>query len=149
MASNREQVLVAVRARLRAILQAEGFRTNVGQAVFLNEVPDLGPDDPDEIIAMVVGTDQPRYQGMQVFIDLPIEIQAVAKADLDDPYLTVEAVLADVKEAIELEDRTLNGLVKHQIERGPTRTLPREPGSTTVGVAIMYGFPYTEVYGAP
>lgn len=148
-ASTREQILEVVLARLRAIAQVDGFSTNAGAAVYLGEAPALGPDDRDVAIVIGIGDDAVRYQGEQLYLDLPLEIGALAKADLSAPYLAAEAVLADIKRAMELTDRTLGGLVKRQMERSPTRTLPREPGSTAVGVAITYVCPYTEVWGNP
>lgn len=145
----RQAILEALRDRLEAITTANGFRTNAGQTVCLGETPALGPDDATVAIAIVVGDDEPRFQGEHVFVSLPIGVQALAQADLDDPYLAIEAVLGDIKEAVELEDRTLGGLVPRSIDRGSTRTLEREPGSTTVGVELEYSAPYTEVWGAP
>lgn len=148
-ASNRQQILEAFLARLERITQTHEFQTDAGKAVFLGATPTLGPDDPDTAIAIVVREDQPGYQGENVFILLPIDIQALAKADLDNPYLAVEAILADIKRAVELPDRTLGELVKRQIRRATTRTLERQDGSTVVGVAITYACPYTEVWGNP
>jgi hypothetical protein len=147
--SNRQEILEVLQARLAAIQIANGFQTDAGLHVFTHETPDLGPDDPEQAVAMVVGEDEPFFQGEQVFLKMPVEMQAVVKADLDTPYVTVEAILADIKKAIELPDRTLGKRIRHQIERQSTRTLLREPGSETVGVGITYVCPYTEVWGNP
>lgn len=149
MASNRESILAAFLARIGAIQIAKGFATDAGLAVTLGESPQLGPDDPDVMIAIIVNDDDPKFQGLQIMTQLPVSIQALAKADLADPWLAVEALLGDIKRAVELPDRTLGGLVKRQIERGSTRTLPRESGSTVVGAQVTYVCPYTEVWGNP
>lgn len=149
MASRRRAILEAMQARLETIHTAAGFATEAGAAVFLNETPALGPDDPDVAIAMLVGDDTSTWQGLHVMLQLPIEIQALAKADTAAPWWAAEDVLADIKRAMEQVDRTLGGLVKRQIERGVTRTLAREAGSTTVGVSITYVAPYTERWGFP
>lgn len=149
MSTKRQDILEALRARLQAITRIGGYATDAGALVFLGEQPDLGPDDPDVALAIGVGDDEPGHQGEHVFIRLPLEIQAIAKASLDEPWLTIEAVIGDIKKAVEQSDRTLGGYVKRQIERGVTRTLAREPGSTTVGVGITYVAPYVEVWGAP
>jgi hypothetical protein len=107
----------------------------------------LGADDPDTAIAIVVQDTAPQYQGENVFEVLPVEIQALAKADLDEPWIAAEEILSRCITAIELTDRTLGGLVKRMIEIGPTRTLPREEGSTTVGIAITYRAPYSRRWG--
>lgn len=149
MASRRQLILEAIRTRLEAIQIDDGFQTNAGSQLFMGEAPTLGEDDPDVAIAIVVGDDNPSYQGEQTMLAMPVMVQAIAKADLDDPYVAAEAVLADIKKAVELADRTLDGLVRRQIQRGATRTLPREPGSTTVGIGITYVAPYTELWGTP
>jgi hypothetical protein len=147
--SRRLSILTAIVARLEQIQIANEFETDAGLRVFLGEAPALGPDDPDQAIAVLVGDDVPTYQGEHVLVALPIQIAAVAKADLDAPWVIVEQLISDIKKAIELEDRTLGGRVKRQIKRGSTRTLPRESGSTKVGVTVEYSAPYTELWGAP
>lgn len=153
MPSNRQSILDTLHTRLTAIQTAAGFETNAGSAVYFGETVQLGEDDPEVAIALVVGEDEPSYQGEQILINLPVFIQALAKATsagrLDTAYVAAEAVLGDIKRAIELSDRTLGGYVKRQIRRGTTRTIAREPGSTTVGVSIAYLCPYTEVFGDP
>ena len=149
MASRRQQILEALRARLWAIRTTAGFATDAGETVFLGETPELGPDDPEQAIAMVVEDEIPTYQGENLYTTIPIVIAALAKADLDEPWLAVEAVLGDIKAAVELADRTLGGLVTRQIQRGPTRTMQRDAGSVTVGVAIEYRCPLVEAWGRP
>lgn len=145
----RRAILEAVRTRLQAIRQVDGYATDAGAHVFLNEAPVFGPDDAAVAIAILVGEDDPVFQGEHLLIRLPVEIQAIARADLDEPWLAVEDVLGDIKAAMELEDRTLGRLVKRQIERGRTTTLDREPGSEYVGAAIVYVAPYAERWGHP
>jgi hypothetical protein len=148
-ASVRQRIIEAFLTRVLAIATADGFDTDAGRTVFLGEAPQLGESDPSEAIALVVGDDQVKYQGVNLLIALPISIQALAKADLEQPWLAAEAVLGDIKRAVELADRTLGGLVQRQFERGTTRALPRVPGSTTVGIVIEYQAPYVEAWGNP
>lgn len=136
----RQAIVEAFRSRLQAI--------EIGP-VFLNETPTLGPDDPAIALAVLIGDDTPRFQGERILLTLPVEIQILAKADLDEPWLAVERTLGEVKKGIELADRTLGGAVLRQIERGVTRTLPRELGSTTVGAGLTYLAPYPESWGKP
>lgn len=149
MTTTRQQILEAVRARLQAIRTIDGFATDAGEQVFLGEAPMLGPDDPDVAIAIVIGDDVPTFQGEQVLLQLPLGLCALAKADLAEPWIAVETLLGDIKTAFELPDRTLGGLLRGQVERRPTLTLEREPGSTTVGVCVGYMARYTEVWGNP
>lgn len=152
--SKRQEILAAMLSRLEVIRADSGFNTDAGREVFLNEMPSGGEDDPDEAIVMVVEDDEPRLQGEHVLINLPLDIQAIVKAPatsraLRQAYLAAEGVLQDIKRAVELTDRRLGGLVKWQIDRGTTRTIPREPGSPYVGVAIRYALPYQEQWGRP
>jgi hypothetical protein len=149
MPSRRQGILEALLARVQRIERANEFQTDAGQRVYLGEAFELGPDDPVEAIALVVGEETPQYQGENLFITLPVAIIALAKADLEQPWLAVEAVIADIKTAVETTDRTLGGLVRRQIQRGPVVTLERQPGSTTVGASVTYLSPYVERWGAP
>lgn len=146
--TTRQAILEELRLRVRTIAIANGFTTDAGGKVFLGEAPQLGEDDPDQAIALVVEDDDVKDSGF-LYVTLPVAVQALAKADLNEPWLAIEAILGDVKRAIELADRTLGGLLKHDLVRGPTRTLSREPGSTTVGVAITYRCQYLEGWGTP
>lgn len=143
--SLRQQRLEAIKDRLAVIEVNSGFQTNAGRLVFLGEVPALGTDDPDVALAILPLDVQ---VGPNRFMVWPVEIQGLAKADLEEPWVAAEAALADVAQAFELEDRTLGGLVK-SMEVGPTRTLPREDGSTVVGFAQQYLLTYVREWGAP
>lgn len=155
MSSKRQQILEQILTRLEAIRKDDGFQTDAGDTVLLGESPLFGEDDPDVVIAVIVIDDAPAFQGEKIATELPIEIQALANAfgvqgiDVTQQYVAAEAVLSDIKTAIELEDRRLGGLIPNDFKRGRTRTLRREPGSTTVGVGITYLIPYTEKWGAP
>lgn len=148
--STRQAILSELLGRVGRITIGNGFATDAGQKVFVGETPVLGPDDPETAIALVVGNDtQPdEFLGDDILTRLPIEVQAIARADLDQPWLTVEAVIADVKHAIETADRTLGGLLARNLLRGTTRTLPREPGATAIGAAVQYAAIYLETWGA-
>jgi hypothetical protein len=134
---------------VQQITVANGFVTDAGATVFMGEVLSLGESDPDVVLALVVADDFVRSQQVTVALTLQVEIQALARAELAQPWVIVEAVLGDIKRAIELEDRTLGGLVRQQVLRGVTRTLPREPGTPTVGVGVTYLLPYVEEWGTP
>ncbi len=147
--SRRSDILQALKDRVSAI-NGGAFQTTLGQTIFLGETPDLGPDDPDAAIVIAPGDEEVRIQqGGKLFIAWPISIQAVAKAELQDGWLTIEAVVSDIKKAVELSDRTLGGLVEQHLQRGATRTLPREPGSLTIGASVLYVANYSETWGAP
>lgn len=146
--TKRRLILEALRDRLAVIQVANGFHTDAGLAIYAGEGVELGDGDPDTALSLVVGPDSPSYQGEHIATALTVEILGLARADLADPFVA-EDLVGDIKRAIELPDRTLGGLVKKQIERGPTRNLPREAGSTTVGAGVEYRAPLTEQWGAP
>lgn len=147
--TRRQVILAALRIRLQAIHVADGYQTDAGDAVVIGEAPQLGPDDSDVAIALMVQDDDIQYQGENVNALLPIEIQAVAKVDLERPWWTAEMVLGDIKRAIEVDDRTLAGVVPRRIQRGRTRIKDREAGSSTVGIGVTYIAPYLEAWGRP
>jgi hypothetical protein len=147
--SKRQRILEALRERVSAITVPNGYVTEAGRHVFLAEAPPFGPADPPTAICLVVGDDTTTYQGEKISILLPVEIVALANAELDAPWEALEAVLADVKRAVELPERTLGGLVIRHLVRGSTRTLEREPGTSVVGAAVTYVCHYTEVWGKP
>lgn len=146
--STRHAILLAVLTRVSAIEVANGYATDAGLTIRFGESAELGPDDPDAAVAIVVGDDQVEDEGADILTRLPFEVQALAKADTAQPWLTIEAVLDDLKRAMETVDRTLGGLLTRDLLRGRTRTLRREPGATTVGAARSYTATYVESWGA-
>lgn len=148
-APKRQRILETVLARLQRITVENGRLTNAGERVYLGESPELGPDDPINAIAVMVQDTDVKFQGMNIYEVMPIEIQALARADIEAPYVSAEAVLGDIVAAIEQEDRTMGGLVLRQIELGTTRVVPREAGMTTVGVGITYFCPFVRAWGQP
>lgn len=147
--SRRQQILELLLGRLQLIKVRRGFQTDAGKLVLLDEFPSFGESDTDIAIAMVVLPDEVGYTGVNTVVSLPIEIQAIARAELEYPWREAEAVLADIKKAIELEDRRLNELARPYIVRGTTRTMSREEGQNFVGRGITYVVPYVEGWGTP
>jgi len=153
MATKRRLILEAIGARLAEISQANGYETDAGARIYIGEAPDLGEDDPDAALAILPGDEEPRWQGENVSVIWPITIAAIAKATIDGSYLVVEAVIGDIKRAIEQPDRRLhvNGipLLNHYLERGAVRGLEREPEHQSVGATITYDARFTEGWGTP
>ncbi len=147
--SRRRQFLEALRARLNQITVANGYNTNAGAQLFIGFTPDMGPDDPDTAIAIMIGEDDQGWQAKKMFYILPVEIHALAKADIDDPWMAVESLIQDIKRAVELEDRTFEGVLADNLERGPTRPTDREPGALFVGATVTYQARIAEAWGDP
>lgn len=148
MASRRQRIIEALAQRVKMITVANGFATDAGLTVFLGEEPQLGPDDPDVALALVVNDSEVGRQLQQTMVLLPVEIQALAKADITAPLLAIESVIGDVKKAVELEDLTLGNQCK-QLTRGPVRPLDRESGMSVVGAGVEYRVLYGETWGNP
>jgi len=147
--SRRQKILAAFIARLQKILIADGYQTNAGQLVFIGERPTLGPDDPDASIDVVVGADEATYQGENVALRLPVTVRAVVKATRESAWSTVEAVISDIKTAVETDHDLDRLLSPRGLERGPVEPRDREPGDEIIGVGIQYSFRFSERWGAP
>lgn len=148
--STREAIAEVLLTRMQQATVANGFNTDAGEAVVLGEPVSLGDEDPDVVIAMLVGdAEQPRWQGEHIFYVLPYEFQAVAKAGRTDSWRMAEQGLQDIKRAIELSDRRLGNLLTGVLERGAVSTIARAPGSELVGISITYWAPIQELWGDP
>lgn len=148
----RLEIVTALKVRLEEIEVRNGFLTNAGRHVYVHEAPAFGPDDECEAIAILIGEDVALWgagAGMKMTLQVPLEFWALAKADVADAWKVAERILGDIKQALELEDRRLGGLINPELTRGSTRTLPREPGQLFVGVAVGYRLAYNEIWGAP
>lgn len=145
--SKRQLALTELQERLEGIASAAGYQTDAGALIFIGEAPALGESDPTEALAIVIQPDEPGFQGEKVAITLPIEVWALAKTT--EPWATVEAVIADIKKAVETDHDLGGTLLPRGLERGPTQTLAREDGQQYVGAAVAYRLRYAESWGAP
>lgn len=146
--STRQAILEALLARVGRITVENGYATDAGLTVYFGESPILGEDDPLSALALIVNDDLPQDQnGTDVLTVLPIDIQALARADATNPWLTVEAVIADIRAAVEAGDRSLGKLLARNLLRGRTRRLQREPGASTIGAAVQYTAIYLDTWG--
>ena len=159
--SKRQRILEAIRCRLVEIRVENGFQTDLGFNVLLGEVPAFGPDDPEQVLAILPREDQVDAQqlggrtGTKLFIELPVDISVIVSARAQRPAAIAEAGLSDVKQAMELADMTLNGLLSggrdhpEGLRRGTTEPFERRTGSDAVGFSITYGCRYQETWGQP
>lgn len=147
--SKRQVALGDLLNRLSYIQRSKGYNTDAGRAIFQGEAPRFGPDDPDEALAVFVGDDVPETLGGTIRTRVPIEIWATVPAESSAPLMSIESIIADIREAVEIEkdgatDRAL-GLVDGRpatmatgLDRGATRPLRREPGAEYVGASCEY-----------
>ena len=156
--SRRQAALEDLRARLAFITMANGYNTDAGKNIFLGEAPKWGPDDPPVGLAIAIGDDSPQIQGGLITAATPLQVWAVVPVGSEAPLVVIEAIIADIKEAVEIEqdgsvDRAL-GVVDGStateprgLARGVTRALRREEGSEYVGAAVECVATFQERWG--
>ena len=158
--SKRQLALADLLNRLGFITKAKGYNTDAGLHIFQGEAPQFGSDDPMEALAVFVGDDSPEMSGGMIRTRVPIEIWATVRADMDAPLMSIEAIIADIREAVEIEkdgasDRSLGlfeggpATLPTGLDRGPTRPLRREPGSEYVGASQEYTARFESSWGTP
>lgn len=147
--SARQDIIDEVRGRLSGILVADGFQTNAGQNVLVGMVPSFSPDDPTQAIALLIDKDEPSYQGEAVVIRVPLVVHACVRADVSDPCVAAEAVIADIKKAIETDHDLGKLALARGLERGVVSAAIREQGSEYVAGSVEYRITYREVWGNP
>jgi hypothetical protein len=159
--SKRQAAISDIVRRLEFITKAKGYNTDAGEHIFVGEAPTFGEADPPEALAVLVEEDSPRIEGGLIRTRTPIEIWAVVPAGTSDPLLAVEAIISDIKEAMEIEadgslDRFLGtvtdddrpyGTLPKGLERGTIKPLRRQEGSTYVGAAVEYIAHFEERWG--
>ena len=149
MITRRVLILQRLGALAALIQTANGYDTDTGLRVYLGAAPELGDADPDYAIAIVPGDEIPTEDG-RIMNSFPVAIQAIGKSSAADAWINLELLLGDIKRAIENPaDRTLGSILKGVIKRGPTRSLERVPGATTIGLEIFYTCPYVDEWGNP
>jgi len=152
--SIRQRIVETIETRLQAI-HGDEFQTNAGHRVFLGVDAELSTEDdldhPEDsaAIQISVGDDEPDHHMERVQRTMPVVISSVALATYRKPWAAIEATLADIQRAMELEDRTLGGLVPSDIDEGLIRTRERESGSEVVGSEITYTVIYSHQWGQP
>ena len=144
MATRRQQIITEIVSRLQAITKASGFETDAGEHVFVGEIVRFGENDPGSAITVVVGDEATVSQRVKVIYDFTLDIQALFAAQLDDPWERIELTIGDIKRAIELEDRTLGGMVNGNGLSGLERV---EPGSSVIGASVTYND--NDTWGSP
>jgi hypothetical protein len=84
MASKRELILEAIKARLETILQANGYRTDLGQNILLGEMPKFGEDDAEQVLVILPKEDQVTGEALnKIPLMWPIDIGIMLRPDLD------------------------------------------------------------------
>ena len=147
--SVRQSILTEIVSRLSGISLLGGYQTDAGALIFVGQTPALSEADPEQALALVVGSDAVGYQGENVLTQLSIVVHAILRADVDEPTLASEAVIADIKKAVEI-DRDLGGILTPRgLERGTTTAAQRYQGSEFVAATVEYRCRFVERWGQP
>jgi hypothetical protein len=140
-------------ARLETIDGTGAYLTNAGRSIIVGAEPNLGESDVTEGIVLQVGADLIEWVQEHCRIQLPLLVQLVAKVESLEASMAaqdrLEALLHDVKVAVETADRRLGLGAKLNLSRWTTAPLERQPGSEYVGVVIEYRVGYSEKWGEP
>lgn len=157
--SMRQQIIAALKARAAEITTANGFQTDAGLSVHYGyRRPATGDAMPR--IGLVSGELQPPdpiNQGQVIVrIAWPVWFIGIDRVELgeDDVLDKAEAILSDLKRAIFLPDRTLNGVLLPNssvgnIEYGGETVVDREDGGHYVQCALCALVTWVEGYGVP
>ena len=153
MASRRLYILEALAQKLEQITLTNGFNTDAGLKVELGQDLDLGESDPDAAIAIVPGAERFSSSQTKLYSEWPIAIRAVVKADLDQPWLTAEQIIADIERAVEVGDRTFGDLVNWNGDHGlildSIASFERAPGSSVIGMEALFIAKLQRSWGDP
>lgn len=146
---SRQAILQVFLDRVGTIQIANGYATDAGLKIFFGSAPELGDADPAQAIAILVRDDQTSGGGLgdDEQTQLPVDIAAMSKAAGDLAWAAIELVIADIKKAIETEDRSFGGLLSRTLFRGRTKAVPRAGGSSTVSAAVTYTAVYLDTWG--
>jgi hypothetical protein len=160
MISKRMRAVDELVRRLAFIQVAKGYSCDAGLNILLGEEPVFGEADPETALNIAIGRDEPTTAGGLVRSRVPLEVHAMVRADLAAPLMTTERLIADIKNAVEIEgrgqnsagdasiDRSLDGVTLPKgFERGPTTPLRREAGSAFVGAIVEYIATFEEGWG--
>lgn len=160
--TRRQAALTDLIDRLGHIQKTKGYNTDAGLHIFLGETPRWGEGDPPEALAISIGDDAPETRGPKIQTRTPISIWAIVPVASETPLVAVEAIIADIIEAVEggtadpTTDRYLGVMsggspatLPKGLERGVTRALRREEGSEYVAAAVEYIAVFEESWGGP
>ena len=145
--STAKSAITAIITRLQGILTASGYNTNAGNQVYSGvrffqddaTFPILTVFSGDEIVEKLTFN---SYRSERT-----INIEGYVK-DASTPTASIEDLIEDVQNAVELPDISLGGLVEVVDYTGVEEIDPPESGSDIAGVRITYLITYQRVYGA-
>lgn len=147
--TTRARILEAMRVRLAGIRRVNGYATDAGDRLSIGAVF-FGADD-DLALALIpgdskkVGSRQLRKKART----LELQIVAMAATDDRDAWMRVEALIGDIKRAVETDDAELGGLLTSPLEDGEELALSSGEGGESFGTSVFYIATYIEGWGHP
>ena len=159
--SKRQAALADLVTRLEKIQVTKGYNSDVGLSIFQGETPRGGEDDPTSALAIIIADDSPTVEDQRITSEAAFEVHALVRVGTAQPLVAAEAIIADIKEAVELTEdantRTLGVIgdapsqspatTPKGLRRGVTRALRREEGSEYVGAVVEYVATFEEQWG--
>jgi len=143
------RILQAVKGRLQAVNQAGGYVTDIGNDVRLTRAQ---PADIEAPCALVFRNDRTVVETSHAAsrCDFTITVEAYAEI-VGDEMEAGEALIADIQQAVELEDETLGGLLTQQygLTFQSDEIFFPETGANVVGAAVTYSAPHIRKHGNP
>lgn len=160
-ATRRQAAVTDLLDRLGYIQTAKGYNTDAGLHIFQGHLPKLGPDDPQDCLAVLIGEDTATTAGGRISTRVPFEVWAIVNAaEAADPLASIEAIIADIRAAVEIEspngiDRYLGSFgdppqpatLPKGFSRGVTKGTTMPDGAGFVGALVEYVGEFAEVWG--
>lgn len=149
----RQQILAVLKTRAQAITSANGFTTDAGMR--LEHGPYEGStDDAVPLLRLMTAEAEPFVQDDVIGYHWPIYLVGVAARPDADPLDAAEVLLGDLKRALFLQDRTLDGVLKANrnvgdVTYGRAWTEGPVPGGTRVSAGVEIVVTFFEKYGDP
>ena len=143
MATRRQRIIQAIVDRLVAANTTAADRIYRGRVRF-------SEDDDFPAISILPGdSEQTDRAGDRDKIELPIEVQALALANLVNPGDAIETLIGEIKAAVfDPNDRRLGGEVMDMYYTGDGG-IDREEGGSYVSASVNFVVEYVEHYGNP
>lgn len=143
------RILETIRDRLQVISQAAGYWSDIGSDVRLSRQQ---PNDVEAPCVLVYRNNRAveEMSHAAARCSFTITVEAYAERGPDDT-LTGEQLLADIQQAVELEDETLDGLLTQQygLAFESDEVFFPETGANVVGAAVTYSAPHIRKHGNP
>ncbi len=152
--SRLQLIIAASKRRLVVIRTDAGYATDAGQAVYLGAIPALGSNDDRAAVALLPSFENLKVVGAYVQYTVVLQIQALvfveSESQLSDSFEIALAMLSDIQRAMELDERTLGGLIDGLgLEFGLPSLVERETGSQFVGLQMEYRGKVKHAWGNP